>query len=145
MIDILRDEIRSMDRSRKALRSFGCLVGGILLFIAGVLYWRAGWSAVPAVYVFGSVGGALLFSGVAAPSVLKPIHVGWMVLAVLLGFIMTRVILTLVFYLVVTPTGLIMRATGRDPLRRKLDKSASTYWLEKSYDDDSPKRLEKYY
>lgn len=83
--------------------------------------------------------------GAAIPAVLKPIYSVWMALAVVLGFIMTRVILTIVFYLVVTPIGLIMRAVGRDPLDRKLDSNASSYWLEKTYRDESAARLEKYY
>lgn len=145
MIKILWDEIRSIDTSRKALRSFGLLVGGVVLAIAAVVLWRKGWSPGTAVYVLSAIGGALVLLGATVPSALKPLYSAWMALAVVLGFIMTRVILTLVFYLIVTPIGLIMRAVGRDPLNRKLDADARSYWLEKTYQEDSPARLEKYY
>lgn len=145
MIKILWDEIRSIDTSRKALRSFGLLVGGVVLAIAAVVLWRKGWSPGMAVYVLSGIGGMLVLLGATIPLALKPIYTAWMALAVVLGYIMTRVILTLVFYLVVTPIGLIMRAVGRDPLSRKLDPEAPSYWLEKTYQDDSAARLEKYY
>ena len=52
-----------------------------------------------------------------------------MTLAFVLGFIMAHVILTLFFFLVVTPIGLLARLFGKDFLQRRLDKSASSYWI----------------
>jgi hypothetical protein len=75
--------------------------------------------------------------------VLKPAHTVWMGLALVLGFVMTRVILTLMYYLVFTPVGLLMRALGRDPMQRKL--GAESYWIVKEYPDDSAARLTRYY
>lgn len=145
MFKILWVEIRNIDTSRKALRSFGLLVGAVLLGIAGIVFWRSGWLIGPPVYWLGGIGSALVLLGAAIPNVLRPIYLVWMALAVILGYVMTRVILTFVYYLVITPTGLIMRALGRDPLNRDIDPSAPTYWITKEYVDDSPKRLEKYY
>ena len=68
-----------------------------------------------------------------------------MALAVLMGFIMTRILLTLIFVLLFIPTGLLMRLFGRDPLRRKLDPDAKSYWIRKQYDPESRERLERYY
>ena len=79
------------------------------------------------------------------PVILKPVYRVWMTLAVVMGFIMTRVILSVVYYLVMTPIGLAMRLFGKDPMHRRIDPEASSYWIEKSYDDESPERLEKYY
>lgn len=145
MIKIIWDEILSVDTSRKSLRSFGLVVGGVLLAIAAVVFWRSGWAAGTAVYVLGSIGGILVLLGAVLPTVLKPAYMVWMGLAVVLGYIMTRVILTIVFYLVVTPIGILMRVFGRDPLDRKLEPNAPTYWRDKEYDDDRRARLEKYY
>ncbi len=145
MIKILWDEIRSVDSSRKALRSFGILVGGVVLAVAVFVLWKSGWKPGTAVYILAGVGGALMLLGATAPRVLKPVFLVWMALAVVLGYVMTRVILTVVFYAVVSPIGLIMRAVGRDPLERRLDPDAKSYWLEKTYPHNSPKRLEKYY
>lgn len=113
--------------------------------IAGFVLWRNSWALNTPTYVLAGIGATLFAAGWLAPRVLGPFHHFWMGLALVLGFVMTRVILTLVFYLAVVPTGLILRVLGKDPLQRQLDKEAPTYWQPKSYDDPSPKRFEKYY
>lgn len=145
MIRILREEIQALDFSRRSLRSFGWVVGGVLIAIAGVLLFSRDWSGSVAIYILSAVGAALVVLAFAAPTALKPVYLVWMTLAVVLGYIMTRVILTLVFFLVVTPIGAVLRMAGRDPLTRKPDPSLDTYWIEKSYPEDSRSRLEKYY
>ncbi len=142
---ILWQEIKEVDTSKKALRSFGWVVGGVLLVIAAVVWWRNDFALTTAAYVLGSLGAALVVLGLAAPVVLKPVYRVWMALAVVLGFIMTRVILSVVYYLVMTPIGLAMRLFGKDPMHRRIDPDAASYWIEKSYDDESPERLERYY
>ncbi len=142
---ILWQEIKEVDTSKKALRSFGWVVGGVLLVIAAVVWWRNDFTLTTAAYVLGGIGGALVVLGLAAPVVLKPVYRVWMALAVVMGFIMTRVILSVVYYLVMTPIGLVMRLFGKDPMHRRIDPDAASYWIEKSYDDESPERLEKYY
>ncbi len=142
---VLWQEIKEVDTSKKALRSFGWVVGGVLLVIAAVVWWRNDFVLTTAAYVLGSLGAALVVLGLAVPVVLKPVYRVWMALAVVLGFIMTRVILSVVYYLVMTPIGLAMRLFGKDPMHRRIDPDATSYWIEKSYDDESPERLEKYY
>lgn len=145
MIRILREEIQALDLSRRSLRSFGRLVGGVLIVIAAALLFSRDWNASWAIYILSAVGAALVSLGFVAPTVLKPVYVVWMTLAVVLGFIMTRIILTIVFFLVVTPIGLVLRMMGRDPLNRKPDPTVDTYWIEKTYPDESRTRLKKYY
>lgn len=141
----LWQEIKAIDTGRKALRSFGWLVGAVLLGIAAFLWWRHDWTPTTATYVLAGLGAALVVLGTLAPVVLRPLYRVWMALALVLGFIMTRVILTLVFYLLVTPIGLALRLFGKDSMHRKLDPEASSYWIEKEYIDASKARLEKYY
>ena len=145
MLDVLRHEIRAIDTSRKALRSFGISVGIVCLLISLLVAWRGNWVIGWLPSVLAGIGGALVFGALLVPIVLKPLHIAWMTLALVLGYVMTRVLLTAVFYLVVTPTGLVMRVLGKDPLQRRIDHDASTYWIPKSYEDPSPDRLEKYY
>jgi hypothetical protein len=52
-----------------------------------------------------------------------------MTLAVLLGWLMTRIILTILFYLVVTPIGLLAKLSGKDFLNRKFNREAQSYWI----------------
>ncbi len=142
---ILWQEIRDVDTGRKALRSFGWVVGAVLLGIAALVWWRRDWTATGAVVWLGGIGAALVALGLAAPALLKPVYRIWMALAVVLGFVMTRVILSIVFYLILTPIGLVLRLLGKDPLHRTLDPNAPSYWIEKEHPEASKEQLEKYY
>ncbi len=107
------------------LRKFGLTIGIFLFLIAAWLFWK---NKTTAEY-FAYTGGALILSGLAVPAILKPVYLGWMSFATVIGFIMTRVILILIFGLVFTPVGLAMRALGKDPLSEKFDRAAKSYWL----------------
>lgn len=136
-------EIKAVDASEKALRSFGRTVGLVCITLALFIVWRRGWSPSVGASVLSGVGAVLVLLGVAAPAVLRPVYRVWMGLALVLGFVMTRVILTLVFFLVVTPIGLGFRLLRRDLLHRRPDPNLPTYWIPKTYHDPSPKRLER--
>ena len=143
MMQRLWHDIRELPAGRKALRSFGLTIGSVcLLAAAGIAVlsttWRAAW-------ILGIVGFSLVALGLLTPRVLRPIHYPWMALAIVLGYLMTNVLLTIVFFLVVTPTGLLMRLFGRDPMQRNLDRSTETYWIPKQYDARATERLTKYH
>jgi hypothetical protein len=121
----LRAEIQQLKPGTRDLRKFGLLVGGVFAAFA-FLFWLRHKPAYP--YFFWT-GAALIAFGTILPRALKYIYVAWMTLAFVLGFIMARVILTLFFFLVVTPIGLVARLAGKDFLRLKLDKSALSYWI----------------
>jgi hypothetical protein len=71
----------------------------------------------------------LLIWAAVSPGSLWVIYVPWMRLAVILGYINTRIILTLVFYLLFTPISLFMKLAGKDPLNRNMRISPpETYW-----------------
>jgi hypothetical protein len=92
-----------------------------------------------------SVGSVLMVLGLGVPRVLRPAYLVWMGLAVVLSFVMTRVLLTLVFAFMMLPIALVLRLVGKDLLDKRLDPAAPSYWKPKTYADDSAKRLEKYY
>lgn len=121
------EEIKSINSSTKELRKFGLTVGIALALIGGLFLWRG----KDHYFFFFILSGALLVIGLAAPILLKPIHKIWMSLAVLLGWFMTRVILIVLFYLVVTPIGLLARLCGKDFLNLKFDNNADSYWISK--------------
>lgn len=64
------------------------------------------------------------------PQIAKPFYLLWYCLACCIGIVLGNVLLGIVFYIVVTIIALIMKLLGRDPLRRKIDKQADSYWLE---------------
>jgi hypothetical protein len=122
------------------LRKFGLVMAVAFGLLGVVLLWRdkAAWPYLCA------IGGFFLIMGLAWPRGLTPIEWLWMKMAHILGQIMTRVILSLAFFLVITPIGLIMKLFGRDPLYRKFDPEASSYWT--PVDPDGPtSRPEKPY
>ena len=139
----VRDEVRALDPSPRALRQFGLVVGGVLAAVAGLLAWRRGVS--PVAWGVGGVGAALLAAGLVAPVALRPVRRVWMAAAFVMGAVMTRVILTAAWALIFVPTGLVLRAVGKDPLQRRLDPDAETYWVRR--DDGGPDRdgLERYF
>ena len=119
------DEIRQLKTGRTELRKFGLWVGGVFALFGLLLAARG---KPHFVYSLGP-GLLLVVWGGVAPRTLKPLYLAWMTLAVLLGFVVSHVILTLFFFLVITTVGFVARCLGKDFLRLKLDPRAATYWL----------------
>jgi multisubunit Na+/H+ antiporter MnhG subunit len=122
----MRHEIRNIDSSVKKLREFGLVVGGVLVLFGAFAMWR-GKGFYPHLYAVGSV---LVIFGAAAPGLLKPVQKAWMALAIIIGFFMSRLLLTLLFYGVMTPIGLAMKLFGKDTLDERIEKGKASYWQE---------------
>ena len=121
---MILNELKNIKSTKKDLRNFGMLVGGVLLALGAILFWYGKGSAP---YI--ACAGALLFAcGVIFPGVLTPLQKVWMGLAVVMGFIMTRVILTLLFFIVITPLAVGFRLAGKRPLDIKMDRTKESYW-----------------
>lgn len=128
---MLIDDIKKIKSEKSDLRKFGLSVG-IVSGLLGSLFW---WRGKDFYSYFLIVSIALILLGVVAPFFLKPFQKAWMTMAVVIGWFMTRVILTILFYGVVTPLGLISRLFGKDFLNKKFDKNTSknisSYWIPK--------------
>ena len=118
------EELKSIKSEKSDLRKFGITIGVILLIIAGFLFW-SGKESLQILFVLGAV---LLVLGFTIPVILKPIYWVWMIFATILGWIMTRVILSLLFYLIFTPIGLVARLFGKQFIELKWDDSKDSYW-----------------
>lgn len=70
------------------------------------------------------------------PELGRAIYVGWMRAAAPIGWTITHVVLALVYYVVLTPIGLLMRLSGRDPMHRRLEPAAESYWIERRNTED---------
>jgi hypothetical protein len=90
--------------------------------LAALLWWRA---HVIASSIAATLGVLLLLSGALVPRRLGPVHAGWMRFALALSKITTPVFMAIVYYLIITPTGLIRRAAGKSPITAR---SATTRW-----------------
>jgi len=110
--------------TRKMLRSFGLTIGGLLIAIAAFLYWKEHAAAI----YFAVPGGLLALAGLIIPMQLKQLYWGWMSIALVIGFFMTRIILSIVYYLVFTPAAMIAKILGKDLIDAAVDKNAKSYW-----------------
>ena len=132
----MTDKINTAPRE---VRKFGITFWVVLSLLGGYSLYRGG-SAWP--YWFG--GGALfLLLGLVAVPVLRPFYVGWMKFAQALAWFNTRLILGIFFYVLMTPGALVMRLFGRDPLTRRIDRSAKSYWIRKEPVELDRKRYEQ--
>ncbi len=114
----------SISSNTKDLRNFG-LVIAVALGVCAVwlgLKDSSGW-----VY-FAAGAAAFAGAGLAFPIVLLPLQKCWMLLALGLNWVMTRLLLGLTFYMVLTPIALVARLLGKQFLDRSFGKEASTYW-----------------
>lgn len=106
-------------------RTFGLFFAAIFLLIAawpllgggGIRLWSAGLAAL------------FLAAALLRPTLLEPLNRLWFRFGIALGKIMTPIVMFLIYCLTIIPIGLIMRALGKDPMARRFDPSATTYWI----------------
>lgn len=119
-------EIPDLDRGE--LRKFGLTTGAIVAVLFGGLIpwiWNFRYPSWPWV-VFAVLGALAIF----APMLLQPVHRIWMRIGLLISRVTTPLFMGIVFFLMIVPTGVVMRMVGRDTLRRNIDSSADTYRVE---------------
>jgi hypothetical protein len=107
------------------LRKFGLVTGGMVMALFGVIF--PFFSSRPYTLWPWVVGGILLAWALILPASLAPVHKYWMRLSLVLGWINTRIILTIIFYILITPVGFLLRLSSRDPMARKFDEDATSY------------------
>ena len=133
------EEIKNIKSEKSDLRNFGIIVGIILLIISGFLFWKEKESF----QIFLAIGITLFLTAIVIPVVLKPVYWMWMIFAIILGWIMTRVILSLLFYVIFTPIGLTLRFFGKQFLELRWDKSKDSYWNFKTNEHLQKEKYEK--
>ncbi len=116
-------EIKNIKESPSDLRKFGITIGSVLLLIAAILFILN-----KAAIIWGIIGILFIIISLLFPLILKPLNKIWMSLAILLGWVMTRVILSILFYLAFTLIRFIALAFNKKFLDFKIDPSAKTYW-----------------
>ena len=106
-------------------RTFGLVMAGFFALLTLINVWHSGrawpWELALAVL--------FLAAGLIKPSVLRPLNIVWMKFGLLLHKVVNPVIMALLFYGTVLPTGLIARAMGKDFLRLKREPDAASYWI----------------
>jgi len=131
------EDLKNIKSTKKELKEFGLTVGGILVILGLVGLWRNK-GFYP--YFLG-IGISLVILGISFNKALMPFQKFWIGLAVILGFFVSRIVLFILFYFTLMPTGLIMRLLGKDVLDQKIDKNRKSYWHERK---DYPKDKHSY-
>jgi hypothetical protein len=127
-------------KSKRELRKFGMIMVIFFALLGGLFLWRG------KSYYWCSFVLSLLFAGfgLALPAALGPVHKAWMKLSAIIGWFMSRLILIILFYLVLTPTGLLLRLFGKDLLKINFTKNSSgSYWIPKEAGDSQNQDYER--
>ena len=130
-------EIRNIKSDKKEIRKFSLLIGVIVMAVSSFFFFR-GKDHYYVIFIFG-VG--MMLIGLVYPTVLKPMYLIWMSFSISVGFIMTHVILIIIFYVIFTPVGIMMKLLGKDLLDEKINKEASSYWTRRLAISHDSKRL----
>ena len=133
------EEIKNIKTGKKDIRSFGVTFAIIFLMIAGFLYYQEKDSFQLFIYLAGSFSGL----GFILPIVLKPFYMVWMIFAAILGWFMTKMILSLLFSIIITPIGLFLKILGKDLLDLKEQKNKKSYWNIRNSEEEQNQNYEK--
>lgn len=114
------------------LRKFGIVMAVAFGIVSAVAWWRGSWP-LPWTMLIACI---LFFVGMLAPRLLAPLEKGWMALAEKLSVVMTLVILTVTFFVLITPLGLLRRLAARDNFGLRFNHSLPSYW--KPVEPDGP-------
>ena len=119
--------VRDEEVQSSSDRVFGLVMAGVFFVLALLPLLRGRgvrwWSLTAAV--------AFLLSALLFPRVLRRLNWLWLKVGLVLHAIVNPVVMGLLFYLTVTPIGLLFRWLGKDPLRLHFDKTTDTYWIER--------------
>jgi hypothetical protein len=113
--------------TRKELLWFGPLFAVFIGMLCWIL-WHSGVSFN--VLVFLAIAATvLILIYYLVPRLQRPFYRGWMFSVMPVGWVVSHLLLILIYYLLLTPIGITMRIVGYDPMKRKLDKDRETYWI----------------
>ncbi|HPA79564.1 MAG TPA: SxtJ family membrane protein [Thermoanaerobaculales bacterium] len=122
----------------KELNQFGFIWLGFLALFGAIARFKLGAPTFALVLWVAAV--VVPVAGWLVPPVMRAVFVGMSYAAWPIGFVVSHVVLALVYYLVLTPIGLLMRIFGYDPMTRRFDDQASSYWVARDQSETQPKR-----
>lgn len=128
--------------STRELRQFAGLWLVFFSALGGYFYYRDPSSSAAIALTAAAV--LVGVPGLAAPAIMRPIYLTWMVAAFPIGWTVSHLLLGTIFYLVITPIGLVLRMLGHDPMNRRLDREATTYWNEHVTGRDSSRYFRQF-
>jgi membrane-bound ClpP family serine protease len=140
---MLSSLLKEIDASPKNVKQFAWLFAIIgMIIIPGIIWYKHDGLVGETGFISFGIGSLFLLIGLIRYQILNPIYKAWMLLALVLGLVMTKVIITIVYYLVMTPIGLVKRRDLNKSMHLKFVKNEESYWIKKQ-DNTDPKRLER--
>jgi len=136
-IKMMINDLLPQTSTPKEIRKFAITMGIVLAIIAGFLFFKKSSNF----RLITAISGFFFMVGLIRPTLLKPLFIFWMVLANIMSWIMTRIILGALFFIVFTSIGLISKIFGKQFLKRKWNPEIKSYW---HYRDEKTKLPESY-
>ncbi|NQV83842.1 MAG: hypothetical protein HQ494_08490 [Rhodospirillales bacterium] len=125
----LHEDLTRIDASKiGSERSFGIV---FTVVFAAIGLWPLLDGGAPHLWALIAAGG-FLAAGLVAPALLKPFNRAWFLFGLGLHKVVNPMVMGLLFFLTVTPIALILRIQGKDPLRRRFEPDATSYWIERT-------------
>jgi hypothetical protein len=116
-----------------------------LFFFALVAAWLyQQWQTTMLVVAMLAASSAIMLIGLIRPTALRWIFVGWILAVFPIGWLVSHLLLAAVFYLLFTPVGLLMRICGYDPMQRRIDRNAESYWKPRPTKADTERYFKQY-
>jgi hypothetical protein len=113
---------------RKKLGTFGWITTGIFLTFSIIFFINTGVLLIPLIALVTAIYG--LIGAIVQPNILKPFYITLICLSFPIGWVVSNLILTLIFFLGFFPMGLLLRLKGHDPLRKRFGKIGESSWIE---------------
>ncbi len=135
----LKSKTVNIKSTKKELRKFGIIVG-FLLLLTSALFFKL---QKPGNAYYLTIGLLLIISAIFYPMILKVFYKIWMTFSNVFGWIMTRVILFLFYFIIFTPIAIILRIFGERFLDLNINKECNTYWNDKLKDRKNTTDLKK--
>ncbi len=130
------------NRENRAQQLLGVLLPGLFAVSSASVGRVGAWNVAFSLWAVGGAGALMIWI---APGIGRRLYVGWMLAAVPIGWTISHAVLGVVYYVVLTPIGLLMRLFGRDPMQRRMDRSGSgTYWIERPPQSDSSRYFRQF-
>ena len=135
--DVERNEVVKTSSNK----SFGLVFASVCFVVAALIYYYQGtrW------YWWLIAGGTFGALAIAAPGVLGPLNKIWGKFGMLLHMVTSPLILAILFFVFVTPVGLLMRMTGKDPLKRRFEPRVKSYWIPREPQGPVPESFKNQY
>lgn len=129
-ISDVRNEIHQLRGTPKELRKFGLVVGAVFMMIVVIGVYKS-WSVV-AVAVFAFFALLLVLGALFSRKVIRSVYKVWMGIAFAVGWVISRVILIFLFYLVITPVSVLARLFGKRFIDVDYRMKRNSYWVSKA-------------